>query len=191
MGRDVEAGEQARAAVHAPDVVGTVAADVGELEGEEAEDGLQGGEGAGAGIAGALDGLVDAVAAEQRQEAEEAGSASGLEQFGLVGVEGHGLGRAEGGGANGGPFGLGAAREAGEALAVEDRADGAFAGRLAGGGVETGLDVGDGEIELAEADDFVMGGGRKRGAGDGLAAPGERKKKLAGSARERKSRTME
>ena len=76
LGQHVEAGEEAGAAVHAPDVVGTVAADVGKLEGEEAEHGLQRGEGVGAGIAGAFDGFVNAVAAQQGQEAEQSGGAA-------------------------------------------------------------------------------------------------------------------
>ena len=125
---------------------------------------------AGAGIASALDGLVDAEAADERQKAEDAGGARGLEQFGTVGVEGHGLGRTEGGRAGRGARGPGAAREAGEALVVEDLADLAFAGGRLGGGIETGLDVGNGEIELAEADDFVVGGGGEgaRGRAAGL-----------------------
>ena len=82
LGQDVEADEEAGATVHAPDVVGTVAADVRELEGEEGEDGLEGGEGAGARVAGEADGLVDAVAADEGEEAEDAGGTFGLEECG-------------------------------------------------------------------------------------------------------------
>ncbi len=88
LGQDVEAGEEAGATVHAPDVVGAVAADVGELEGEEGEDGLEGGEGAGARVADETDGLVDAVAADEGEEAEDAGGTFGLEEFGGARVEG-------------------------------------------------------------------------------------------------------
>ena len=161
FGQDVEAGEEAGATVHAPDVVGTVAADVGELEGEEGEHGLERGEGTGTRVAGEADGLVDAVAAEEGEEAEDAGGAFGLEQCGGMREEGDGCGSAFGSGAGGGTLGAGAAGEAGEALGEEQVADGALGGRVRGGGVEAGLDGGDGEVELAEADDFVVevGGG--------------------------------
>ena len=163
LGQHVEAGEEAGAAVHAPDVVGTVAADVGQLEGEEAEHRLQRGEGVGAGVASAFDGFVNAVAAQQGQEAEHTGGAGGLEQFRLEGVERHTLRSLHRRGAGRGAGRPGAAREAGEALAVEDGGNGAFAGGLVAGGVELGLDVGHGQIELAQADDCGMRGGGRRG----------------------------
>ena len=79
-----------------------------------------------------------------------------------------------------GAGGLGAAREAGEALACKDGRNGAFAGGLVGGGVELGLDVGHGQIEFAQADNFGMRGRGRRGR-EAAGRPGVAKEEVGGS----------
>ena len=67
-------------------------------------------------------------------------------------------------------LGAGASRQAGEALLAEDAADDALGRGILGGGVEAGLDVGDGEVALAQGDDLVAdfeSGGAGRAAATG------------------------
>ena len=67
-------------------------------------------------------------------------------------------------------LGAGASRQAGEALLAEDAVDDALGRGILGGGVEAGLDVGDGEVALAQGDDLVAdfeSGGAGRAAATG------------------------
>ena len=151
LGQHVEAGEQAGAAVHAPQVVGAVAADVGELERHEGQHGLQGGQRGRVRIAGLLDGAVQTVAADPGQQAEDAGGPLGVEGLLRPRVEqdaGRGAQPRRGGGA----LGARAAGQARKALGAQQVADHAQAGSLARLGVQTGLDVRHGEVRLAQLD---------------------------------------
>ena len=67
-------------------------------------------------------------------------------------------------------LGSGASRQAGESLFLEDAVDGALGRGLLCDGVEAGLDVGDGEVALAQGDDLaadVESGGDRRAAAPG------------------------
>ena len=177
-GQDVEAGEQAGAAVHAPQVVVGVALDAGALEGDEGEHGLQRGQGGRAGVAGGLDGLVDAEVAQEGQQAQDAGGGLALERLVAVGVQQDGGGRFQGSGTEALPLGAGAPGQAGEPLLLENAVDGALGRGLVGGGVEASLDVGDGEVALAPGDDLApdfAGGGEGRAT-----APGRGPEKVGG-----------
>ena len=163
FGQHVEAGEEPEAAVHAPQVVGAVAAEVGQFQGEEGEHGGQGWERAGGRIGGPADGLVEAVGADPRQEAERAGGALGLKSLAGVGREQGTGGCLQRGGGRGGAFGLAAAGQACEAFVAQDAPDVALAGSVVEFGIEARFDVGQGEIELAQSDDALLDtGGRIR-----------------------------
>ena len=85
-GQHVEAGEEPGAAVHAPQVVGGMAADARALEGDEGQRGLQRGQGGRAGIVGGVDGVVDSEVADQGQQAEDAGGGLALEALAVAEV---------------------------------------------------------------------------------------------------------
>ena len=91
LGQDVEAGEEARTAIHAPEVVAAVAARAGELEGEEGQHGRQRGPRARAREAGLRDRAVDTVPPHSGQQAEHAGGGLALEALVLEHVLDHAL----------------------------------------------------------------------------------------------------
>ena len=155
LGQDVEAGEEARAAVHAPEVVAAVAAHAGELEGEEGQHGRQGGQRSRAGEAGLRNRLVNTVAPHPGQQAEHAGGGLALEGLGMVGGEQDAGGSLDSRRGTGEALGAGAPRQAQKALVLEHVLNHALAGGARLFGVEPGLDVGHGKVALAQGDDAL------------------------------------
>ena len=166
LGQHVEPGEQAQAAIHAPQVVGAVAADMRQLEGQHGQHRLQRGQGARAGIAGLLDDGVDAVVPQPGQQAEDAGGALALEGFVVAGIQAGAAGGALGGHGGCRALRAGAARQARAAGLVEHALDDPFARGGGPLGVQLGLDVGNGKLAVAEFQDALAesGADRLRGA---------------------------